>query len=233
MALALLLDPELRLRVCHLEDILKAKQLHARQQVRQWSSGTIFCVDTTATCFLAIGPPASLPLHLRLACARSVCRIQGCISCGRVQTRVLEELRHLPVRYGHYYSASACHRPHMQSATGSGSSTTTAGSQGHNNGECDAAQASQARGGSPPLPPLVQLQTALADPSFAALFELDPCITEPDWGMQVRLCAMPLHGRASANQPASRVVCMTWFRLALLCLERVTAGIGFWTIRCQ
>ncbi len=35
VALALLLDPELRLRVCHLEDILKAKQLHSRQQVRQ------------------------------------------------------------------------------------------------------------------------------------------------------------------------------------------------------
>ena len=34
--------------------------------------------------------------------------------------------------------------------------------------------------------PVVQLQTALADPSFAALFELDPAVNDPDWGMQVR-----------------------------------------------
>jgi hypothetical protein len=34
--------------------------------------------------------------------------------------------------------------------------------------------------------PAVQLQTALADPSFAGIFVLDPTVNDPDWGMQVR-----------------------------------------------
>ncbi|PNH00834.1 hypothetical protein TSOC_013324, partial [Tetrabaena socialis] len=100
VALALLADPELRLRVCILEDVLRARQLDARQQA---------------------APNASLP---SIAPAPS----------------------------------SAATLP---------------------NG------ASCAKEASAPLPSPVQLQAALADPSFAALFELDPTVSEPDWGMQV------------------------------------------------
>ncbi|GFR50616.1 hypothetical protein Agub_g12700 [Astrephomene gubernaculifera] len=95
VALTLLSDPELRLRVCHLEEILRARQQLARMQGNGNGSGLQFA-------------------------SGSVASTASSIVSGTVRD----------------------------------------------------------------LPP-VQLQTALADPSFAAIFELDTAVNEPDWGMQV------------------------------------------------
>ncbi|KAG2437284.1 hypothetical protein HXX76_005943 [Chlamydomonas incerta] len=102
VALTLLADPDLRLRVCHLEEILRVRQ-QARHAQGQANGQT--------------GQPngTSTPPNGASAAAGAV----ACASCGKE------------------------------------------------------------------LPPPVQLQSALAEPGFAALFELDPCVTEPDWGMQV------------------------------------------------